>query len=506
MSDEWIRDSLKYHAGAAIHHMADLLRVLGVQCLDEALFVAAFVSDGFAEPSYEDGRVPTSIEGPLLAVSGSEDSHSAAWLDRQVLPSADPDQIRQWIRELAGSEHEVIVSWGQHHLDNDQRHFFSIVAVSLNAAELATYPRLPEGDVGERSLVERTLHRFAQVVASLGEHSQVTPAESVRRCAGEFLSQFDGGDIRHLFRAPLGLDTLADLSAIAAQRYEGSDPNARLVLHKSRAPAMEVDLLVPVPLESHRLVRKLLEACRPTRGALVSVNLRVVGRVREPGPEDSYVRFRPQGVWEFYSRGVPLLSVRNGQPRMPASCRVREAGPENLRRDFPYFPNPQGLSELLERLADGGHGATLVVAEDAVEEGSRLRGQATLLTASLPIEEALLDDLSSVDGAILVDGHGRIVAFGVVLDGLAGDPPGLASRGSRYNSAFNYVRTRTRLVEGRATEKARTTTAIVVSADGSVDWITRFSIEAERGQPPGNSADRTQQAALEDRRRLLGEG
>ena len=77
--------------------------------------------------------------------------------------------------------------------------------------------------------------------------------------------------------------------------------------------------------------------------------------------------------------------------------------------------------------------------------------------------------LSGVDGAVILDRNGYCHAFGVILDGLAAAGQGDSARGSRYNSAILYQRTR-----------APRSLIVVISDDGTVDLIPHLKPRVDR--------------------------
>src|SRR2546423_4216973 len=78
--------------------------------------------------------------------------------------------------------------------------------------------------------------------------------------------------------------------------------------------------------------------------------------------------------------------------------------------------------------------------------------------APIKLSRALIRSITAIDGAVLMDQKGVCHAVGAILDGLA-TPAGDAARGARFNSSLRYV-------SGKAE-----CMAVVVSEDGSVEWI-----------------------------------
>ena len=110
-------------------------------------------------------------------------------------------------------------------------------------------------------------------------------------------------------------------------------------------------------------------------------------------------------------------------------------------------------------LAGSGHGALIVIADDAAEEADRLRNQ-SLAVAPTPLSPELAIRLSGIDGALLCDSQRTCHAIGVILDGRASDDIGDPGRGSHLNSALRYV-----------ASSSHPTAAMVVSEDGGLDMI-----------------------------------
>jgi hypothetical protein len=81
---------------------------------------------------------------------------------------------------------------------------------------------------------------------------------------------------------------------------------------------------------------------------------------------------------------------------------------------------------------------------------------------------SLLERVSGIDGSIVLDPQGICHAVGVILDGEAA-PECTPSRGSRFNSAMRYVRSRD-----------RRRLAIVLSDDHTIDIIPLLRPQIDR--------------------------
>ena len=69
----------------------------------------------------------------------------------------------------------------------------------------------------------------------------------------------------------------------------------------------------------------------------------------------------------------------------------------------------------------------------------------------------MIKNITSIDGAIILDRHGVCHSIGTILDGIANNK-GTSARGARYNSAIRYVE-----------NNKKKCIAVIISEDGMVD-------------------------------------
>jgi hypothetical protein len=108
----------------------------------------------------------------------------------------------------------------------------------------------------------------------------------------------------------------------------------------------------------------------------------------------------------------------------------------------------------------------LVVSEKAQEESVRMQSQCSVINP-IKLEENLIQDITSIDGAVLLDPKGQCYAIGVILDGLASDD-GDPGRGARYNSAIRYI------------DSKKDSIAFVISEDGTIDLVPNLMPQVSR--------------------------
>jgi len=267
-------------------------------------------------------------------------------------------------------------------------------------------------------------------------------------------------------------------NAISAMRYEGGEAVGRMLICRPTHPALDIKLALrtPVGLADHRTVRKLLEVSRHD-AKLISDATRVTGLGHVPrydgSTEDVFeVRFAKHYCWDLYHNETHMMRVAYGCPQLPRSDDVAARFREIVGRQFPGQPtlSTDRLWRLLDAVRQTGHGSTIVIVQNAESEAGRLAGQALGID---PVDGSfgLVQMISAVDGAIMMDPSGRVYAFGVILDGVA-SPEGDRARGSRYNSAVRYQQSCTsRCV------------VVVISDDGMLDVLPKLRPQIGHWEP-----------------------
>ena len=267
------------------------------------------------------------------------------------------------------------------------------------------------------------------------------------------------------------------LNQLATTRYETRAGVGRLVVANPASLHIEQSLLLDtvVPLRETRTLRKLLETSRREGDALltngaVAYGLGDIRSSYDPALESVFeVVVSGPGSWDLRHAGTQLMTVTYGAPRLPAQRLSRAEFEDTAKRLFAKSGgcDPGRLWELALACADAEHGTMLVVSADARGEASRLGGQA-LVVKQAELDGDLMRQVTRIDGAVLVEPDGSLVAIGVILDGLA-TTGGDRARGARYNSAMRYL------------ASARHATMIVlVSEDGMLDLMPRLRPRMKR--------------------------
>jgi hypothetical protein len=254
---------------------------------------------------------------------------------------------------------------------------------------------------------------------------------------------------------------------VSAMRYEGAETAGRLVVARRGHPGIEVTMTLAnqVPLREYRAVRKLLEISSSEIGllsdSLCIYGLGQVGRIYDSRDENIFtVQFTSHDTWELQHAGHLLMRVIYGQPHLPRGLLDEPNFRQRLSTIFPAIEPKQTriLWELASEAARQKHGTLLVISEGAAAEATRLEKQGICIEP-VRLAPELVQSITSIDGALLIDPNGVCHAIGVILDGLA-SPHGTAARGARYNSAVRYVET-----------SQYGCLAVVISEDGTIDML-----------------------------------
>ncbi len=256
-----------------------------------------------------------------------------------------------------------------------------------------------------------------------------------------------------------------NLNKISELRYEGEETLGTIIFAPTNLPSLNCDvaLLQPIALGSHKLVRKVVEISDKQLGCICQGGEGIVGfgSLQDFGDTPIFrAVFTGHYRWALYVNDTLLMNCAFGVPSVPQPRLTFETFFSNIRRVLPRLTLEQGnaLWVAVSAAMEQRHGTMLVVSDDASSEAQRLRSQAIAIEP-IKLSPALVERISGIDGAILVDRDCNCHAIGVILDGIAtntGDP----SRGARYNSALRYI------------ESFRVpAVCLVVSEDGYVNMV-----------------------------------
>lgn len=185
------------------------------------------------------------------------------------------------------------------------------------------------------------------------------------------------------------------------------------------------------------------------------------------------VEFNGHHKWELWNLGESLMVVEYGLPRLERKPISRREFTSKTRAVFDRINEEQleTLWRITEEAIEQTHGTMLVISDEAEFEATRLAAQSFKLSVPVDLgkkleratnEMNIVNHVTSIDGAVLLDRNCKCYAIGVILDGVVcKESGGDSSRGARYNSALRY----------REHRKEVNLAIIVVSEDGTIDIL-----------------------------------
>ena len=259
---------------------------------------------------------------------------------------------------------------------------------------------------------------------------------------------------------------LTTCNYVSSLKYEGDSSIGKLIVCKENHPNLDVvlKLATPVQLSEYRKIRKLLEIASRDL-ALYSNGLEILGLGKIKGDYDEtkqdllIINFTGPYKWELIHGNHNMLIVEHTNPSLPKLKINKEIFDDLLKRTFLEISN-ENLEKLLKIVGTATmqkHGALLIISNEAEKESLRLANQSTKIEPTM-LNESLIRNVTSIDGAVLLDSNGICHSIGVILDGIVVPNKGTSERGARYNSAVRYVE-----------NNKKKCVAIIISEDGTVD-------------------------------------
>ncbi|MDJ0731087.1 MAG: diadenylate cyclase [Crocosphaera sp.] len=256
---------------------------------------------------------------------------------------------------------------------------------------------------------------------------------------------------------------------ISSLKYEGEEGLGKMAIAEKNHPNIKYTLQLkePIYIQEFRKVRKFLQLAKED-SLIISDAAFIYGLGEIKGnynPRDEslfIINFLSHYKWEVLHNNQSMMIVEYEQPRLPKESINRDKFYSDLRRIFTGIEDTQ-LSDLWDITIEATkqkHGTMLVITDKAKEESERLGKQCFPLTP-LRLNPSIIQQITSIDGSVLIDRNAICYAVGVILDGNATDK-GDASRGARYNSAIRYYEQH---------GKNNSTVLVIISEDGMINLI-----------------------------------
>ncbi|MEC4004831.1 diadenylate cyclase [Flavobacterium sp. SUN052] len=364
--------------------------------------------------------------------------------------------------------------------------FLVFTVLSLNKSVVNRYYSLTKDKQIDRftiyrSLIESSIHSLLKECSialkdpnnSMGAIDR--SAEELLRDAGrQFIYTVSGAG-----RNFSGLHGFYDAcNEIASMRYEGAVGLGKIIVAPKDHKNVKVTLQLknPIRIRDYRKVRKFLEISDFDSSLICdSALIYGLGELRgkyNPKEESLFViNFTSHFKWELTHDNNPLMVVEYREPRLPEEKINREKFYLDFPRLFQSISKDQidDLWDLSLEATKQKHGTMLVISDEALNESERL-GKQSFPLKPLKLTDKVIQQITAIDGAVLLDRDSNCHAIGVILDGIATEK-GDASRGARYNSAIRYY---------EQFGQNKSLIIVIISEDGMINLIPDLKPQIKR--------------------------
>ncbi|MCU4722017.1 DNA integrity scanning protein DisA nucleotide-binding domain protein [Bacillus thuringiensis] len=361
------------------------------------------------------------------------------------------------------------------------RGYLVFVILQLNNEEVSNIPSLTKnssrGFKINTSFFEATVFEFLSScievlnIPDIGEGLRV-----LRRASQEFIKSGAETFLNSLLFQYKGQSGLYEsFNLISSQYYEGAEANGGIIIGDKNTDALNqvIEFKEPINLSHHRAIRKLLEMTNEKTYLLADgEKVYGLGHIKEYDPaleEIFIIKFQKHFLWQLVHANQVLMEVEYRHPRIPKDKINRESFADNFYRIFSNVTEDEinTVWDTIVSASNQKHGTMVVITNKAKEEAERL-GSQCLKIAPTYIDSEIMELVTSIDGAVLIEPNGQCVALGVILDGISTNR-GDSSRGARYNSALRYLETQT-----------NECLIIVISEDGYINLIPNLAPRVPR--------------------------
>ncbi len=183
--------------------------------------------------------------------------------------------------------------------------------------------------------------------------------------------------------------------------------------------------------------------------------------------EGIWIHFTAHMVWEMGWKKNKIVRSRSGFLEFPIQ-QLKQQFMEKIKKQDDKV-NADRLWSIVEAARKQSHGTILIIYYNGdwyiQKEVERLirASSGNHLEKKVVLDEKLIQQISSIDGAVLMDTDQNVYAYGVVLDGNA-EIKGEPSRGARYNCSYKYIASLS------SRETAAKALAVIISEDGMVNF------------------------------------
>ncbi len=269
-------------------------------------------------------------------------------------------------------------------------------------------------------------------------------------------------------------------NTIASLKYEGAEGLGKMAIAQKDHPNIRLTLELENPIKTYdyRKVRKFLELSTDdsliiSDSALIYGLGELVGKYNPKDESLFVINFISHYKWEVSHDNNPMMIVEYKQPNIPKDIIDRDKFYSDIKRVFKDISKRKidDLWDITIQATKQKHGTMLVISDNAQNESVRL-GKQSFSLKSMKLTSNVIQQITSIDGAVLLDTNSICYAIGVILDGLATDK-GDSSRGARYNSAIRYYEN----FSGEAP-----LLIVIISEDGMINLIPKLRLQIKHSE------------------------
>lgn len=271
----------------------------------------------------------------------------------------------------------------------------------------------------------------------------------------------------------------SNINKISQLMYESSEASGNILITNDDSNIeYEIKFEEEFSLTQTRLIRKLLELTNDSLflisdGAAVCGIGKINNNHKTLSNDYFIIKMKGKYSWSLLHKNNNILDYKFGIPIVPKASYDKKDFVANIKKCFNLIDDKyiDCIYKCLKSLIEAKKGSILVISKKAKKEAKRLEKQGILIKPQ-KLNEDNIRNLSSIDGAILINEKCMCYAIGVVLDG---DSLGNGSvdRGSRYNSSLRYCMYRRK-------KHREEVAAIVISEDGMVNFVPELRDKIKR--------------------------
>lgn len=262
------------------------------------------------------------------------------------------------------------------------------------------------------------------------------------------------------------------LTYLSALKYEGANNYSKMVFYVDEDGVklrIALDSPVQISINNARNIRKLMEIA--TEDFYLEVK---GGEVRSIVQllftnQAKIIEFKNYLNWRILFGEYYIVEYKNGEIRLPNLLDKYKYIQNSMCQHFGEIKSKEQIDELcktIEYASAQKHGTSIIISDDAEKEVERLCGAKRgfkIEKFNILDNKSLVEHITSIDGAVIIDSDGYCYGIGMIVDGEA-VVQGDNSRGARYNSIYNYIVQKH--IQGDYY------VAAIISEDGMIDIIS----------------------------------